>query len=173
MKTSYEFRVTLTDFKRRIYRIIRVNGSMTIEDFCEAVIYSMNGDCYHLYALEFRGERFLCNGEDIELYDDNEQFMKKKKISFLRLNKGDRLKINYDFGDDWYFLLTVRKVLEEESNEYPIVLDGKGLGIVEDCGGIWGLEEIINEDISSERKEAFGDINIDEFDLDECNCRIK
>ena len=52
---------------------------MTIEDFCETFIYSINGDCYHLYALEFCGERFLCNGDDMDLYDDNEQFMKKKK----------------------------------------------------------------------------------------------
>ena len=62
------------------------------------------------------------------------------------LKKDDRCTFVYDFGDNWRFNL----VLEDENAdtglskaELPRVKEGKGLGIIEDCGGTSGLESIV------------------------------
>ena len=94
--------------------------------------------------------------------------MKSKKIKSLKLVKGDKFKIIYDFGDYWEFLITVSK--EEKTEDKDIakfkVIDGKGLGIVEDCGGIWGLAEIIYKEFEDdERKEYYENIDIDYFNI--------
>ena len=53
----------------------------------------------------------------------------------------------YDFGDDWTINLILEKANFEtdlSSSKLPNVLEGKGLGIIEDCGGVYGLENLRN-----------------------------
>jgi hypothetical protein len=66
------------------------------------------------------------------------------------------------------------------------VIKGKGFGIVEDCGGVWGLEEIAQglktgqgEDWADRKewlKEHYSEVlerGLDFFDIDEINIAIK
>ena len=48
------------------------------------------------------------------------------------------------------------------------VLSGKGYGIIDDCGGVWGLG-----DIFSGEDTDWGEYDINDFDLDECNENVK
>ncbi|MBP3771212.1 MAG: hypothetical protein J6I53_00805 [Treponema sp.] len=42
----------------------------------------------------------------------------------------------YDFGNNWEFTLQVEKTDIQSADRKPRVLEGKGLGIIEDCGGM-------------------------------------
>ena len=169
----YEIRVTLNDLKKRIYRKIRIRADITINKFCEIVILSMNGDLTHLYQLNCNNCTYMpdCYGE--YSYEDDVVYMKNKKISSLKLQKGDKFSLDYDFGDDWQFNITVSKVVEDTNFNKPFeVINGKGLGIIEDCGGIWKLMEYANgtlDEEESEMKEFMETFDLDEFDLEKCN----
>ena len=70
------------------------------------------------------------------------------------MSHGDRLSVNYDFGDDWRVSLKLEKVFEDKElprGEFPQVIEGAGFGIVEDCGGVWGLENLVK---AFKRKKA-------------------
>ncbi|QTQ15317.1 plasmid pRiA4b ORF-3 family protein [Treponema parvum] len=71
-----------------------------------------------------------------------------KIIRFLN-KENPEIHFLYDFGDGWDIKLELKKsdfLTDIPASSLPFVTDGKGSGIIEDCGGIGGLEAI---------KEAF------------------
>lgn len=62
----------------------------------------------------------------------------------------------YDFGDDWTHDIALEKVLDQPS-EHATCTAGKGACPEEDCGGIWGYEQM---------KET-GEIDATDFDVNE------
>ncbi|MFI3227808.1 MAG: plasmid pRiA4b ORF-3 family protein, partial [Clostridia bacterium] len=59
---------------------------------------------------------------------------------------GENMVFNYDFGDNWEIKLTLKEIYIDNKlhgREFPRVLDGEGYGIIEDCGGVGGLENLI------------------------------
>jgi hypothetical protein len=96
----------------------------------------------------------------------------------------EKLNFNYDFGDDWWVSLTLEKVFKDQElpgGELPRVLEGAGLGIVEDVGGVGGLANLVEafEKKKGEDYEQFSawlgveDFDITAFDLDDMNFRLK
>lgn len=51
----------------------------------------------------------------------------------------------YDMGDYWEHDILVEKILPADPEGlYPVCLTGKRNGPVEDCGGLWGYEEMLS-----------------------------
>ena len=151
----YVFNVSLYGFEKEIKRKIVVNNNILIEDFCMMVILAMNGDLSHLYGIKI-GKQYLSEYfNDLELY-------------YLNLKEKQKFKIVYDMGDNWIFNLTLSKIIDEYGDNEFEVIAGKGYGIIDDVGGIWGLE-----DVFSGKDTSWGKYNIDDFDLEECNENIK
>lgn len=152
---NYIFNVSLEGFNKEIKRKVSVNNDITIENFCMKIITSMNGDLSHLFDIkinkEFLGEHY----KDLELF-------------YLGLKEKQRLKIIYDYGDNWTFNLTLSKIIDEYRELDFEVLSGKGYGIIDDCGGSWGLSDIFYGNDTS-----WGDYDINDFDLKECNERVR
>ena len=81
----------------------------------------------------------------------------------------------YDFGDDWVHKIKFEKILTREKNiDYPICIKGKRACPPEDCGGIWGYEdllEIINNPKHEEYEEMLewlgGEFDPEHFDVKE------
>lgn len=97
---------------------------------------------------------------------------------------GDQLQVNYDFGDDWWATLTVEKIFEDKElpgGELPRVLEGAGFGIVEDCGGVGGLDALVKDFKKKKGAEykrlsewlGVDDFDITAFDIDDMNFRLK
>lgn len=132
----------------------------------------------------------------IELLDNmNESFSNEKKdtcmleastsvISKILTEAKDKGTFYYDFGDNWTINFKVEEIFidsEISGRDLPKVLEGNGYGIIEDCGGVDGLEHL-----STCFKEKSGDdyksycewlglltLDIDAFDLDDMNFRVK
>lgn len=107
--------------------------------------------------------------------------IKKTKINEMFKNENDEGFFTYDFGDNWEFKIKLEKIINESSDKNSIILNGKGKGIIEDCGGTWGLSEIKEtfEKKSGENyeelKEWLGtdEIDLDSFNIQECNADLK
>jgi hypothetical protein len=84
---------------------------------------------------------------------------------------GDRLGYTYDFGDDWDHDITVEDVrLAEPGLAYPRCVTGRRACPPEDCGGIWGYEELLeiladpHHDEHTDRVQWLGLDSAGEFD---------
>ena len=150
----YVFNVSLHGFDKEIKRKIVVNNNISIDDFCRCVVLAMNGDLSHAYGIK-RGKNYLS-----EYYSDLELF-------YLNLKEKQKFKIIYDWGDHWIFNLTLSKIMNEYGDKDFEIISGKGYGIIDDVGGIWGLE-----DVFAGKDTSWGQYNIDDFDLEKCNERI-
>ena len=106
-------------------------------------------------ARERRGadDIFDDNRTVIQLYDEETEELPGQEVldaAELKLkdvigHPGDRLYFDYDFGDGWEVALLledIRRDTELSGKELPRVLEGEGYGIIEDCGGPAGLEEL-------------------------------
>ena len=147
-------------------------------DFIERY-YKVNG--------VMRIDRYDFIDENFESYDV--PYLSQKEIRDVRLYRimdsvGDVLRVNYDFGDDWWVSLKLEKVFDDKAlpgNELPRVLDGAGFGIVEDCGGTGGLEDLAKA-FKKKKGAAYeqfsewlgvDDLDMAAFDLDDMNFRMK
>lgn len=151
---NYIMNVTLNGAAREIKRKICVNSNLLIGDFCKYVSLSMQADLSHSYGLKI-GSKYM--DEMILNYD----------LNYLDLEKGHKIKVIYDYGDNWIFNVSISKVNDGYVNKNFEVLDGKGYGIIDDCGGLYELFMIFNG-----QDDSWGKYNIDDFDLEEINKKI-
>ena len=100
------------------------------------------------------------------------------------LNKApSRLAFEYDYGDNWRVNLILESCEKVEiyAGDLPRVMEGEGFGIVEDCGGTGGLEELAKAFKKKkgrqyeEYREWLGmdDLDLTAFDIDDINFRLK
>ena len=91
---------------------------------------------------------------------------------------------NYDFGDSWDINIRYEKEFTDKelpTHFLPRILDGRGYGIIEDVGGIYGLGEFVRAfkekkgDEYEEYSRWYGKktFNIEKFDLHEMNFRLQ
>ncbi len=85
------------------------------------------------------------------------------------------LYMEYDFGDSWVLWIVLKKIHVQQkvkSKEFPKVLKGQGFGIIEDCGGAYSLQEIINKE-GDYYEEFFKGTEFDEIDFYVFDAEIK
>lgn len=144
-------------------------------------------DRYYKVEGVLKVDRYEFINEFFEDYDI--PHLTQKEIRDSRLYNeivvaGDVIRVNYDFGDDWYVTLTLEKIFRDkelDGHELPRVLEGAGFGIVEDVGGIGGLEDLAKafKKKSGEEYIQFSewlgveDFDLSAFDLDDMNFRLK
>ena len=97
---------------------------------------------------------------------------------------GEKLVMEYDYGDGWEIDVALEAVIidkELSGRELPRVLEGKGFGIVENCGGPGGLEQLaeaFRRKRGPEYEEYREWLGCDDFDLtafnaEDINFRLK
>lgn len=157
----YQFKITLKGTAPPVWRRIQVPGSYSLWDLHVAIQDAMGWLDYHLHEFNFP---LLANGlhhamsmntpmdyvhgprigikcddfDDDEVIDDREEKMKKWFAM-----KTPKANYTYDFGDNWKHWIVLEKILpREEGVQYPLCLAGKRQCPPEDCGGVWGFEDI-------------------------------
>ncbi len=105
-------------------------------------------------------------------------------IKHTLYNPEDSMTFTYDFGDNWQVSVVLEKIIEDKDlpgKELPRVLEGSGYGIIEDCGGVGGLEDIAKA-FKKKKGESYqeycdwlgvNDLDLLSFDIDDMNFRLK
>ena len=200
IKKIYQFHSELEDFKPKIWRRFQIADDITIAELGYIVMTMYEMMASHLLAIEHERPFLTPSGrlskrmELICRYDIPDDFgdwkddwrgedATKIKLSELQFEPTSRLLVWYDFGDDWHVILKIEQVFEGDElpdYEFPRVLAGKGFGIVEDCGGIWGLSDLV-EAFKAKEGEAYKqfsewlgveDFDITAFDINDMNFRL-
>jgi len=182
---GFRVRLDLKDAKPPIWRRLELPGDLTLPRVHDVIQAAMGWHDGHLH-------RFMTNSEPRAPYfltqfdvDEGDEGILEDDVRFDQVlaAKGGSLFYEYDFGDGWHHVLKVEAVLDE----VPAVarcLDGRMACPPEDCGGIWGYEELATwvrsgydesklPDIFDSAEEAHDwlpvDWHPDHFDVQEVN----
>lgn len=140
LRDTYQIKVTLKGIKPPIWRRFLVPSSLNLYEFHIALQVVMGWSDSHLHG-------FLCNDIIYSLPEPDADYAKdetKVKLSRLLKQKGDKLRYDYDFGDNWEHDVVLEKILPyTHEQSLPVCLKGKRACPPEDCGGIWGYKELL------------------------------
>ena len=180
----YEFRVKLKDYSPSIWRRFRIQSDATLTTLGYVILSSYKANASHL--IQFYDKGFSRNFGPAIIYAfpssdsfENEVDIRDYKINDVFKSVGDVLIFNYDFGDDWEFEITLKKIIDKAADDMklPVILTGKGYGIIDDCGGAWGLSRIAHAFKMGEGEEyemfsewlGSDEIDLSTFDVEEAN----
>jgi len=165
----YQIKVTLRDIRPPIWRYIQVPETYTFWDLHVAIQDAMGWSDCHLHEFEMLDPS---SGLRVNIGIPNEDFGEEifpeweQKIADYFSMENRSVNYTYDFGDSWEHAVQLEKILPRENNvNYPRCVNGKRACPPEDCGGIWGYEEICRGE--SEFQEEYEDYDPEHFDLKE------
>ena len=145
-------KVTLKEIRPPIWRRIEVPLTFSFRQLSDIIVAAFGWSNSHLHEFEI-GKRMEPGERSIGMVDPLDDFPRffgppvedDREVGLAGvLERGGRLIYRYDFGDDWALAILVEDVSPgAEGVVYPRVTGGRRSGPPEDCGGVWGYEEIV------------------------------
>jgi hypothetical protein len=206
----YRFHAQLADYEPAIWRRFEVSKNISMAKLAYIVMTLFEMQASHLFSLDVpSGEILLpAMGGQARLYpgvmektdslqdrrytvksEDDEDFVDDEDAAAVKLGSIiskplQQMVFRYDFGDGWHVNLLLEQIYRDAElpgGELPRVLDGAGYGIIEDCGGPAGLEElaqVMKKKKGPRYKELkewyeLDGIDLKSFNLDDMNFRLK
>ncbi len=147
MADIYKFKVRLCELESIMWRDIEITSVSSVAKLGYAVLAAFESTASHLFNIKFKGKRYEIIFEDDDFNDEPAIDPTITKLSALKLNAGDKLSMEYDYGAGWEFeieLLSVSEMKRGAGTHYPYVTDGKGKGIIEDTSP-YEIAEIVDK----------------------------
>jgi hypothetical protein len=162
-------KVTLRGSKPPIWRRLEVASSTTLDELHTVIQAAFGWENYHLHVFETADGRQY-GDPDPELDFRSEYGVRLTRVAPV----GAKLRYTYDFGDDWEHVVEVEKSLPAEpAAAYPRCVGGRRAAPPEDCGGIWGYQDLLerraaaaDEDEESMLPEDFDPAAFDPNEID-------
>lgn len=140
----YQLKVTLRGIRPPIWRRFQVRGDVTLARLHHVLQVAMGWTDSHLH--QFRVGREVYGVPDPEDFDWGPPVRDERRVklsSVLRAEKA-RMVYQYDFGDDWEHDVRVEKILPPDpAAEAAVCVAGRRACPPEDCGGVWGYENLL------------------------------
>lgn len=207
----YQFYGELKGYTPKIWRRFQVAGNITVARLGYIVMTMYEMQASHLFCIEYslkedweKADHRYSDGEKMPFPSDlppviryevpQEAFLPGEfresydateiTVRHLASAPGLRLQMQYDYGDGWEVELRLEDIIldkELPGKLLPRVLEGKGYGIIEDCGGPPGLKRLATAfrkksgPAYEECSEWLGRETLDlaAFDLEDMNFRLK
>ena len=154
MADVYTIKVTYEGCENKIWREIQISSNAFLCQLGYVVLASFETKAYHLFNITY--------DETIYELPSDEEVIKKDecllcvRLSKLKLQKGSKLQMIYDFGYDQTFnieVLNIEPMARSTGRAYPKIIAGEGRGIIDDMPAD-ELLELIN-DIDRNGSSAF------------------
>jgi hypothetical protein len=175
----YQIKVSLRGAKPPIWRRLLVPGDITLNRLHHAFLVAFGWHGGHMYV--FDTPYGLFGQADRELGHRSDGPVTLEQIA---PTPKDKFLYTYDFGDDWEHEVLVEKATPADpAVGYPLCTGGRRAAPPDDCGGIWGYQELMDILADSahpeheDRLEWLGltdarQFTPDAFDLDQVNQRL-
>jgi hypothetical protein len=173
-KSIYQIKISLIGAKPPIWRTVLVASNLGLAAFHEVIQQTMGWTDSHLHQFIANNVFYGIPDDDFGMEIEDES---KYKLSQLLSKEKDNIIYEYDFGDSWEHKILLEKVLPYDSKTaLPVCIKGKRACPPEDCGGIWGYEDLL-ETISNVKHPEHadmlewlgGEFDPEEFDLEQIN----
>ena len=176
LRNMYQLKVTLSDSKPPIWRRIIVPSNIALGKLHLVLQISMGWTNSHLHQFISDGVFYGIQDDDFgfDMEVENED---KYKLNQLLESEKEAIKYEYDFGDGWEHKILLEKILPfDKTNQIPSCTKGKRACPPEDCGGIWGYQELLDtlDDPKHPEYEGMvewlgGKFNSEAFNIEEIN----
>lgn len=151
---GYQLKITIKGSSPPIWRRVVVPGKISFADLDDVIQCIFGWEHEHLYEFYFPKKKvYISMGDEFGMGIDANRACIDGWIG-----EGSKFEYTYDFGDNWEHKIEVEKLVPYE-NRYASVIKSAGPNMIEDCGGIWGFYDCIDE--------------AEEFDLDAVNHQLK
>ncbi len=176
-KKVYQLKITLVESNPEIYRKIIVNPDVLLVDLHRIIQTTMGWTNSHLHQFSDGNYDYAPKEFEVECSKNS----RTVKLNKLLKKEKERIIYEYDFGDGWVHEIILEKIFEEdEKNQVPRCIEGKRNCPPEDCGGIWGYEDLLNV-ISDKKHEDYKDMmrwlggkfDPEEFNINAINKELK
>ena len=143
LRSIYQIKASLKGSKPPIWRTLLVPSTINLNDFHLALQIVMGWTDSHLH--QFISNQAVYGIPDIEFDMDFEiKDESKFKLSQILKQEKDTLLYEYDFGDGWEHKIVLEKILPFDITiPLPSCIRGKRNCPPEDCGGIWGYQDLL------------------------------
>jgi hypothetical protein len=141
----YQLRIVLLGAEPSIWRTLQVPGRANLGWLHAVLQIAMGWTNSHLHHFLARNARYSDprGNEDTAFGEAPDQDEAKATLQQIAAKEGVQFGYEYDFGDSWEHEITVQKILPAASGTTALCLDGSRACPPEDCGGIWGYEELL------------------------------
>ena len=103
------------------YRHLRVSGNDTLHDLADAILWAFGFEHDHLYSF-FMDDKWWSDADAYSSpFGEEPPYADGIKLAKLRLEKGQKFKFLFDYGDEWRFQCKVLQVLDEETTNTELV----------------------------------------------------
>lgn len=118
------FKVSLA---KNLWRTVAISGEHDLDALSAIILSAYDFDNDHLYRFIYKNR----SGIEINInhpFLEDGKFTSEVRVGDLPLAVGDALFFNFDFGDDWYFELTLEQIdsLPKGKRPRPKILEKKG-----------------------------------------------
>lgn len=179
--TLYRIRIVLIGFEPYIWRLIQVKPEMPLAFFHRLIQNVMGWQDLHLHHF-IKGDTFYAPMPD----DGGISLMKQVEYKDLTIRdlltkQHERIIYEYDFGDGWQHEIFLEKIVPAGKKEHPLCLKGSMKCPPEDCGGVRGYMDMLEdlgkldgaERILSPEDRFMNNFDPEQFDKDEINRQLK
>ncbi len=145
----FQFKIQIKGItKPPVWRKLSIPASFTFLRFHDVIQTAFGWEDYHLF--EFKDKKWQSNIRITipaeEGFFDPDFFAETEDSSEIKLSdifneKFRKLFYVYDFGDSWVHEITLESISNDKQKK-AVCLSGKGACPPEDCGGIYGYENI-------------------------------
>lgn len=159
-----------------VWRRLLLPADIRLDRLHGVIQAAMGWEDYHMHVFEDGARRYGLADRELGHQDECRvtlgQLLKRAK---------ERIRYTYDFGDDWEHEILLEGVLTAEPDVgYPVCVAGKGACPPEDCGGVWGYQDLRDAlaDLAHERHEEMlewlglqtaAELDAARFDVEEVN----
>jgi hypothetical protein len=184
---AYVLRVNIADSRPEIWRELSVPGDYTLGDLHCILQIAFGWENDHMHSFTINATEYgMPEIEDTGFADEFDAINEDTVcLSGLDLRPRKKFKYLYDFGDSWLHEIRVSKIIpagaEDKEPTRPRCLSGERAGPLEDSGGIWGYEDMLEklkdpnhkDKDYEEIREWAGNFDPEYFNLEEINARLE
>jgi hypothetical protein len=182
----YQLKVTLEGVTPAIWRRFLVPGRISLAGLHLVLQTVMGWENDHLYKFQV-GKRVI-GGHPHSVLAPDSMFRRRPnedadtvELRSVAPRQGARLTYVYDFGDNWeHEVLVEAASCPDGDPDRAVCLVGERACPPEDCGGVWGYEEVLaaiadpRNPALTERREWVGQAyDPERFDLRSVNARLR
>ena len=173
----YQLELTLQEIQPLIWRRLIVPPTLSLPRLHAVLQIATGWRNEHLHAFEVGQVRF---GTPDPEFPDTTLSERRVRLENVLHRPGDHLEYEYDFGDGWLHRIVLEEVIDADLGVSAIrCLAGARACPPEDCGGVGGYEELLQQlsdpqdpEHDTARLWAGADFDPEAFDVDLVNSRL-
>jgi len=135
----YQIKVGIRGSKPPIWRRLELPADTSLAKLHRVIQIAFGWDDSHLHVFETPYGEFGATDAELGVRAENPVTLEQ-----VAPGDGDTLRYTYDLGDDWEHDILVERALDRDQTvRYPRCTGGRRAGPPEDCGGIWGYQQLL------------------------------